>query len=126
MNGVNAEGLWTEMDNSDYQYFAPKMVYIIPCGDLCCFPAISSRLRILFEALISTVSAYSTPVCSRICGQKPLSEHPRDMGQKAVFSQSIRAPQAAIWHPGLPHCTSAGEVKQALYARIGGAKIASL
>ena len=61
------------------------MVYIIPYDDLCRFPAISSRLRILFKTLISTVSAYSTPVCSQICGQKPLSEHPRDRGQKAVF-----------------------------------------
>ena len=39
----------------------------------------------LFATLDSTVSACSTPVCSQTCGQKPLSEHPRDRGQKAVF-----------------------------------------
>lgn len=27
MNGVNAEGLWTEMDNSDCQHLAPKRTY---------------------------------------------------------------------------------------------------
>ena len=53
-----------------YRHGAPKAVYIIPYDDLCRFPAISSRLRILFKTLISTVSAYSTPVCSQICGQK--------------------------------------------------------
>jgi hypothetical protein len=26
MNGVNAETFWTEMDNSDYQHFAPKLL----------------------------------------------------------------------------------------------------
>lgn len=39
----------------------------------------------LFATLDSTVSAHSTAVCSQTCGQKPLSEHPRDRGQKAVF-----------------------------------------
>ena len=39
----------------------------------------------LFATLDSAVSAHSTAVCSQICGQKPLSEHPRDRGQKAVF-----------------------------------------
>ena len=39
----------------------------------------------LFATLDSTVSACSTSVCSQTCGQKPLSEHPRDRGQKAVF-----------------------------------------
>ena len=42
------------------------------------------------------------------------------------FSQSIGAPQAAIWQSGLAYCTSAGEVKQVLYAGIGGAEFASL
>ena len=65
--------------------YSPKAVYIIPYDDLCRFPAISSRLRILFKTLISTVSAHSTAVCSQTCGQKPLSEHPRGRGQKAVF-----------------------------------------
>ena len=73
------------MGDSNSRPDGPKVVYIIPYDDLCRVPAISSRLRILFKTLISTVSAYSTPVCSQICGQKPLSEHPRDRGQKAVF-----------------------------------------
>ena len=68
-----------------YSHGTPKAVYIIPYDDLCRFPAISSRLRILFKTLVSTVSAHSTAVCSQTCGQKPLSEHPRDRGQKAVF-----------------------------------------
>ena len=68
-----------------YNHGTPKAVYIIPYDDLCRFPAISSRLRILFKTLISTVSAHSTAVCSQTCGQKPLSEHPRGRGQKAVF-----------------------------------------
>ena len=76
---------WSEMGDSNSRHLAPKAVYIIPYDDLCRFPAISSRLRILFKTLISTVSAHSTAVCSQTCGQKPLSEHPRDRGQKAVF-----------------------------------------
>ena len=57
--------------------------------------------------------------------KKPLSEHPRDRGQEAVFPQSVGAPQAAIWHSGLAYCTSDGEVKQVFYAGIGGADFAS-
>jgi len=80
----------------------------------------------LFATLDSTVSAYSTAVCSQTCGQKPLSEHPRDRGQKAVFYGLLECCGQVIRYPGLPHCTSAGEVKQVLYARIGGAVFASL
>ena len=82
---VRFQGLWSEMGDSNSRPDGPKAVYIIPYDDLCRFPAISSRLRILFKTLVSTVSAHSTAVCSQTCGQKPLSEHPRDRGQKAVF-----------------------------------------
>ena len=58
--------------------------------------------------------------------KKPLSEHPRDRGQEAFFSQSVGAPQAAIWHFGLAYCTSEGGFKQVFYAGIGGAEFASL
>ena len=114
---------WSECGDSNSGPPAPKAVYIIPYDDLCRFPAISSRLRILFKTLISTVSAYSTPVCSQTCGQKPLSEHPRDRGQKAVFI--VCRNDADRWF-GLSHCTSDKVVKQVLYARIGGAEFASL
>ena len=50
-----------------------------------CFIAVFALLWPLFATLDSTVSAHSTAVCSQTCGQKPLSEHPRDRGQKAVF-----------------------------------------
>ena len=50
-----------------------------------CFIAVFALLRTLFATLTSAVSAYSASVCSQTCGQKPLSEHPRDRGQKAVF-----------------------------------------
>ena len=49
------------------------------------FIAAFALLWMLFATLDSTVSAHSTAVCSQTCGQKPLSEHPRDRGQKAVF-----------------------------------------
>ena len=65
-----SEEFWSEWGDSNVRSLDPKAVYIIPYDDLCRFPAISSRLRILFKTLISTVSAYSTPVCSQICGQK--------------------------------------------------------
>ena len=85
-----------------------------------------SLLQILFATLTSAVSMYSTPVCSQTCGQKPLSEHPRDRGQKAVFHSLPECCGRMIHCSGLPHCTSAEEVKQGLYARIGGAEFASL
>ena len=106
---------WSEQCGSNARSPAPKAVYIIPYDDLCRFPAISSRLRILFKTLISTVSAYSTAVCSQTCGQKPLSEHPRDRGQKAVFYGLSECCGRMICLSSLSHCTSAGEVKQVLY-----------
>ena len=117
---------WSECGDSNPGPPAPKAVYIISYDDLCRFPAISSRLRILFKTLISTVSAYSTPVCSQTCGQKPLSEHPRDSGQKAVFHGLPECRRRMICLSSLSHCTSAGEVKQVLYVGIGGADFASL
>lgn len=48
--------------------------------------------------------------------KKPLSEHPRDRSQKAVFHSLAECCGQVIRYPGLPHCTSAGEVKQAFYA----------
>ena len=83
-------------------------------------------LRTLFTTLASTVSVCSAPVCSQTCGQKPLSEHPRDRGQKAVFYGLLECCGQVIRYPGLPHCTSVGEGKQALYAGIGSAEFASL
>ena len=80
----------------------------------------------LFATLDSTVSAHSTAVCSQTCGQKPLSEHPRDRGQKAVFYGLLECCGRMLRRSGLPHCTSAGEVKQVLYAGTGGAEFASL
>ena len=80
----------------------------------------------LFATLDSTVSAHSTAVCSQTCGQKPLSEHPRDRGQKAVFHSLAEYCGQVIRYPGLPHCTSDGEVKQVLYTGIGGAEFAAL
>lgn len=120
------KAFWSECGDSNPGPPAPKEVYIIPYDDLCRFPAISSRLWILFKTLISTVSAYSTSACSQTCGQKPLSEHPRDRGQKAVFQGLSECCGQVIRHSGLPHCTSAGEVKQVLYTGIGGAVFASL
>ena len=58
--------------------------------------------------------------------KKPLSEHPRDRGQKAVFHSLPECRGRMLRRSGLPHCTSAGEVKQVLYAGIGGAEFASL
>ena len=58
--------------------------------------------------------------------KKPLSEHPRDRGQKAVFYGLPECRGRMIHRSDLPHCTSDGEVKQVLYARIGGAEFASL
>ena len=81
---------------------------------------------LLFGALTSAVSVYSTPVCSQTCGQKPLSEHPRDRGQKAVFYGLPKYYRRVNRHFSLLYFTSAGEVKQVLYARIGGAEFASL
>ena len=52
------------------------------------FQMLYSRFCFIMDVLrnsCSTVSAHSTAVCSQTCGQKPLSEHPRDRGQKAVF-----------------------------------------
>ena len=83
-------------------------------------------LRTLFTTLDSTVSAHSTAVCSQTCGQKPLSEHPRDRGQKAVFYGLPKYYRRVNRHFSLLYFTSAGEVKQVLYARIGGAEFASL
>ena len=83
-------------------------------------------LRTLFTTLASTVSVCSAPVCSQTYGQKPLSEHPRDRGQKAVFYGLLECCGQVIRYPGLPHCTSVGEGKQALYAGIGSAEFASL
>ena len=80
----------------------------------------------LFATLDATVSAHSTAVCSQTCGQKPLSEHPRDRGQKAVFHSLPECCGRMFLRSGLPHCTSAEEVKQVLYIRNGGAVFASL
>jgi len=80
----------------------------------------------LFATLDYTVSAHSTAACSQTCGQKPLSEHPRDMGQKAVFYGLPECRGRMICLSSLSHCTSAGEVKQVLYTGIGGAEFASL
>ena len=88
--------------------------------------AVFALLRTLFATLDSTVSACSTAVCSQTCGQKPLSEHPRDRGQKAVFHSLPECRGRMFLRSGLPHCTSDEVVKQVLYAGIGGAKIASL
>lgn len=83
-------------------------------------------LWMLFATLDSTVSAHSTAVCSQTCGQKPLSEHPHDRGQKAVFHSLPECRGRMLRRSGLPHCTSAGKVKQVLYAGTGGAEFASL
>ena len=91
-----------------------------------CFIAVFALLWPLFATLDSTVSTYSTAVCSQTCGQKPLSEHPRDRGQKAVFHSLPECRGRMLRRSGLPHCTSAGEVKQVLYAGTGGAEFASL
>ena len=91
-----------------------------------CFIAVFALLWPLFATLDSTVSTYSTAVCSQTCGQKPLSEHPRDRGQKAVSYSLPECCGQVIRHSGLLHCTSDEEVVQVLYARIGGAKFASL
>ena len=91
-----------------------------------CFIAVFVLLWTLFATLTSTVSAHSTAVCSQTCGQKPLSEHPRDREQKAVFHSLPECCGQVIRHSGLLHCTSDEEVVQVLYARIGGAKFASL
>ena len=117
---------WPECGGSNPGPPAPKAVYIIPYDDLCRFPAISSRLRILFKTLISTVSAHSTAVCSQTCGQKPLSEHPRDRDQKAAFYSLSERRRRLTWRPGLAYCTSDREIKQVFYAGIGGADFASL
>ena len=58
--------------------------------------------------------------------KKPLSEHPRDRGQKAVFYGLPECRGRMICLSSLSHCTSAGEVKQVLYTGIGGAEFASL
>lgn len=58
--------------------------------------------------------------------KKPLSEHPRDRDQKAAFYSLSERRGRMIHRSDLPHCTSDGEVKQVLYARIGGAEFASL
>ena len=91
-----------------------------------CFIAVFALLWPLFATLDSTVSTYSTAVCSQTCGQKPLSEHPRDRGQKAVFHSLPERCGRIICLSSLSHCTSAGEVKQVLYTGIGGAEFASL
>ena len=89
--------------------------------------AVFTLLWPLFTTFTSTVSAYSTAVCSQTCGQKPLSEHPRDRGQKAVFHSLPECRRRMLRRSGLPHCTSAGEVKQVLHAgTTGGAEFASL
>ena len=68
----------------------------------------------------------SLPVSQRKAEiQKLLSEHPRDRGQKAVFHSLSERCGRMICRSGLPHCTSAGEVKQVLYAGTGGAEFAS-
>ena len=59
--------------------------YLNAAEQLGVLPLIYTGLRTLFTTLASTVSVCSAPVCSQTCGQKPLSEHPRDRGQKAVF-----------------------------------------
>ena len=83
-------------------------------------------LWMIFATLDSTVSAHSTTACSQTCGQKPLSEHPHDRAQKAVFHSLPECRGRMLRRSGLPHCTSAGEVKQVLYAGTGGAEFASL
>ena len=100
----------------------------MPSGFVTCICAIWSTqvLWTLFATLDYTVSTYSTSVCSQTCGQKPLSEHPRDRGQKAVFHSLPECRGRMLRRSGLPHCTSAGEVKQVLYTGIGGAEFASL
>lgn len=70
------------------------------------FIAVFALLLTLFATLDSTVSAHSTAVCSQTCGQKPLSEHPRDRGQKAVFQGLPECRGRMLRRSGLPHCTS--------------------
>ena len=79
----------------------------------------------LFATLDSTASAHSTAVCSQTCGQKPLSEHPRDRGQKAVFHGLPECRGRMVHRSGLPHCTSDEEVKQVIFAR-GRVEVESL
>ena len=110
-----------ELPASCSQTFELKFFYFFRC-----FIAVFSLLRTLFATLDSTVSAHSTAVCSQTCGQKPLSEHPHDRGQKAVFHSLLECCGRMICLSSLSHCTSDGGVKQALYAGIGGAEFASL
>ena len=79
----------------------------------------------LFATLDSNVSAHSTAVCSQTCGQKPLSEHPRDRGQKAVFHSLPECRGRMFLRSGLPHCTSDEVVKQVIFAR-GRVEVESL
>ena len=58
--------------------------------------------------------------------KKPLSEHPRDRDQKAAFHSLAECCGQVIRYPGLPHCTSVGEGKQALSGEISGAEFESL
>ena len=110
-----------ELPTSCSQTFEQKFFYFFRC-----FIAVFALLWTLFATLTSTVSAHSTAVCSQTCGQKPLSEHPRDREQKAVFHSLPECCGRMICLSSLSHCTSAGEVKQVLYTGIGGAKFASL
>ena len=109
-----------EMGDSNSRPDGLKVVYIIPVDDLCCFPAISTRLRILFEALISTVSADSAPVCSQTCGQKTLSEHPRFEESESVFLELIGVRWTAVWRSALSHCTSTAVLMQVISATAVG------
>ena len=69
-----------ELPTSCSQTFEQKFFYFFRC-----FIAVFVLLWTIFATLTSTASAHSTAVCSQTCGQKPLSEHPRDRGQKAVL-----------------------------------------
>ena len=116
---------WSECGDSNHGSPASKEMLNTFFACLYRFLAISCLFCLLFDALISAVSGCSTPVCSQTCGQKPLSEHPRDRGQKAVFHSLPECRGRMLRRSGLPHCTSAGEVKQVLYAGTGGAEFAS-